>query len=263
VKWFAALMDIHQQKTENERLEAEVCSRTEELQSLVEQKKLLLQEVHHRVKNNLQVMSSLLSMQAKFVNDPKASAALQDSERRVMAISMVYERLYRNDRFEEVDFGDYVTNLTAELFDCMGHEGQGVVSRVDVSRVVLDIDQAIPCGLILNELATNALKYAYPGGVGGEVLIECHETAEGLVRMRVSDQGIGLPPEMASNHGNTLGLKIVGILTKQLQGQLSVGKGPGAVFCVEFRKRGSARATNATASNNAWAYGAVPSASLK
>jgi PAS domain S-box-containing protein len=233
VKWFGTLTDIHDQKTENERLEAVVAVRTEQLTRLLTEKETLLKEVHHRVKNNLQIISSLLRMQADRVRDPAAAAALADSRRRVISMALIHEQLYGNQHMNAIDFGEYALQLVNELISSCSWEGRNISSRVEAASVLLRIDQAIPLGLILNELVTNALKYAYPIGTGGEVRIELK--ARGAdVCLSVSDQGVGLPAGWELKSKGSLGLPIVDMLAKQLGGKLSIDSGKGARFTVKF-----------------------------
>jgi PAS domain S-box-containing protein len=233
VKWFGTVTDIHDQKTENERLETLVQARTEQLRRLLTEKETLLKELHHRVKNNLQIISSLLRMQAQKVSDAAAIAALSDTRQRVISIAMIHEQLYSNQQVNAIDFGEYARVLVNELFRCHVLEGRTISSRIEAGSVLLQIDQAIPCGLILNELVTNALKYAYPAGAAGEVVIALAER-EGMVRLSVTDQGVGLPLGWNLKKSRSLGMPIVDLLAQQLGGELTVGGPPGACFVVRF-----------------------------
>jgi len=232
MKWFGTVTDIHDQKTENERLEAVVEARTGQLTRLLMEKETLLKEVHHRVKNNLQIICSLLRMQAERVRDPAAVSALSDSRRRVMSMALIHERIYGNQQMDAIDFGEYTLMLVNEVFSSCSWEGRKVTSRVEAASVLLRIDQAIPCGLILNELVTNALKYAYPAG-GGEVLIEVRAMDKEIC-LAVSDKGVGLPPGFEMKNRGSLGLPIVDMLAKQLGGKLTLENGPGTHFTVKF-----------------------------
>ncbi len=237
VAWFGTFTDIHAQKTEKERLESEVETRTEQLRRSLREKEVLLQEVHHRVKNNLQVISSLLRMQALSLKDTPASAAFGECQRRVLSMALIYERLYRNDHSERIDFGEYARSLVQELFDSYSHQVGEVSGRINTSGVVLSIDQAIPCGLILNELVTNALKYAYLPDQQGEVLIELKESGANHVQLSVTDHGAGLPQGWDMTQVSSLGLRIVEELATQLDGTLTIRSEHGASFVVEFPKQ--------------------------
>ncbi len=237
IKWFGTCTDIDKQKKDRERLAAEVHARTAQLRRSLIEKDTLLQEVHHRVKNNLQVITSLLRMQASTLRDPAAISALKDSQQRVLSIALLYERLSGNSQLENIDFGEYVKTLVQTLIQSYAVQTGNVVSHCEISSVFLNIDQAIPCGLILNELMTNVLKYAYPNGGSGEVSIELKEIEPGRVRLSVSDHGIGLPAGWDWKISKSLGLPIVDGLTKQLDGTLTIRSEHGTQFILEFPKQ--------------------------
>ena len=196
-------------------------------------KEVLLQEVHHRVKNNLQIISSLLNMHADGLPD-QARQVLDETQRRVRSMALVHERLDSRDRPDEMDFAEYATSLASEIL-AVYHADSGVIRlRFDLEPVTLRIDQAVPCALILNELVTNAVKYAFPDRRAGEILVALHECGESRVCLRVADDGIGFPPGFDRTDCQSLGLRIVDILTYQLNGTLAVGPGPGAEFDLSF-----------------------------
>lgn len=196
-------------------------------------KEVLLQEVHHRVKNNLQIISSLLNMHADGLPEP-AQQALDESQRRVRSMALVHEQLYSRDRPDELDFAEYATSLASEILAAYSVDWGAIRMRFDLEPVTLNIDQAVPCALILNELTTNAVKYAFPDHRTGEIVIALHECGEDRIRLRVCDDGIGLPPDFDRTECRSLGLRIVDILTYQLNGTLDVGSGPGADFQLTF-----------------------------
>ncbi len=236
LRWFGTTTDIHEQKTEKERLEAEVQARTEELRRSLTDVETLLKEVHHRVKNNLQVISSLLSMQSDILDDPIAAAALRESQQRVYSMALIHERLYGSRTLEEVDFGEYAETLIHELFFSYSSGAANVTSHLNLAPVTLKIDQAIPCGLILNELVTNALKYAYPHGRAGEIRVDLSASESGEVTLTVRDFGVGLPASVDWKNSKSLGLPIVDLLSQQIGGTLNVQRSPGAMFTVKFSK---------------------------
>lgn len=209
------------------------------LKRSLNEKMALLQEVHHRVKNNLYIISSLLSMQAHTIEDEVTIAKLHDSERRVLSMAMIHEQLYQHEDMSSVDLAEYVGGLAAQLFSC--YASTGLLSyRLNVTPTSLTIEQSIPCGLILNELITNALKYAYPTGQG-EISICVHAKAD-VITMTVSDQGPGMPSDFDLQRAKSLGMKIISLLTKQLDGRLEIGSPPGASFTVSFTKKPAALA---------------------
>jgi PAS domain S-box-containing protein len=250
--WFGAAIDIDDQKNLSERLEGQVLSRTAELRHSLQllesreddlrrslrEKETLLKEVHHRVKNNLQIISSLLRIQEQSLEDSEASAALKDSQHRVYSMALIHERLYGGQQMDEIDFGEYTRALVNAVFSSYSERAVQIVSRFNTAPVRLNIDQAIPCGLILNELITNAIKYAYPSGQNGEILVELSETEGGRVSLTVSDQGVGLPESFDWNALKSMGLPITDMLAKQIGGALSVRSQAGTAFTLEFTRQG-------------------------
>ncbi len=194
---------------------------------------ILLQEVHHRVKNNLQIISSLLNMQADGL-PVAAQNAFEESQRRVRSMALVHEQLYSRERPDQLDFGEYVTTLTSELFSAYSIHSSSIRLSLDVEPVLLDLDQAMPCGLILNELVTNSLKYAFPETNSGVVTVSLHSHGTGCITLHVADNGIGLPPGFDWRQSQSLGLRIVDILTTQLNGTLDCSTEGGTLFTLRF-----------------------------
>jgi two-component sensor histidine kinase len=199
-------------------------------------KEVLLQEVHHRVKNNLQIISSLLNLEAESFPD-SAQRVLQDSQRRIRSMALVHEQLYGRADPGELDFAGYVRSLTSDLMNVYSGQIERVQLRLELEPVLLGLSQAISCGLILNELVTNALKYAFPGTRTGEVLVELHGSRADTVELRVADNGVGLPPGFDWTQSHSLGLRIVALLTHQLSGTLRDDAGGGTSFTLSFPKR--------------------------
>ena len=194
---------------------------------------ILLQEVHHRVKNNLQIVSSLLHMQADGMPS-EAQNALEQCQRRVRSMALVHEQLYNRERPDRLDFEEYVAGLVDELFASYSIDSRAIQLRLDLEPVQLGIDQAIPCGLILNELVTNALKYAFSARHSGEIGVELHLSGEGKVTLRIADNGVGLTPGFDWRRSESLGLRMANILTAQLGGTLECAAGPGVDFTLQF-----------------------------
>jgi two-component sensor histidine kinase/FixJ family two-component response regulator len=209
--------------------------RTEKaLATAVAAKEVLLKEVHHRVKNNLQIVSSLLYMQTELLSDPATLGVFRTSQQRVQAMAMVHERLYGQEDVERLDFRDYVDGLAHDLFCSYGVDPNLVRLDLQLSPLSLELNQAIPCGLILNELLTNSLKYAFPEGRKGEISIRLTRADDHRVTLQVADNGIGLPPAIDPAQSKSLGLKIIDILTRQLRGTLHRHPAPGASFTLSF-----------------------------
>lgn len=196
------------------------------------EKELLLKEVHHRVKNNLQVIASLLRLQANSFPDTELGAALLESQNRVESMALVHEQLYATRNLREVDLAQHVETLAANLFHCYGEPGR-ISWKAQVQAVPLGIDCAIPVSLILNELISNALKHAFPEGRAGSVRIEGGCDA-GRVYLSVRDDGAGMPEHVDVRKPKSLGLQIVKILTGQLKGEFEIERANGTMFRIAF-----------------------------
>jgi len=197
------------------------------IHSSLRDKETLLKEIHHRIKNNLQIVSALLGLQANALKGRDCRRALEDSQSRVKSIALVHEKLYRSDDLRSIDFSDYLQTLALSMNRTYSLDQRGIVLRVEADPVPLDIDTALPCSLVVNELVTNALKYAFPeGGKGGTVQVSL-KAEEGRLRLAVADDGQGLPPDLDFHHPPTLGLQLVNSLTGQLGAELTVQTRPG------------------------------------
>jgi PAS domain S-box-containing protein len=207
--------------------------REEQLRTALQEKEIMLKEIHHRVKNNLQVISSLLSIQSTYLADPRDAQNFQESRDRIKTMALVHEKLYQSDDLASVDFGPYVERLAANLFRSYAGSGGRVSLRVEVKDVFLDADRAIPCGLIVNELVTNALKYAFPDGRNGNVTVAMHHDDDQYLLI-VSDDGIGMRADFDLAETESLGLQLVNMLSNQLGGKVSMDVSQGTRFTVTF-----------------------------
>ncbi len=198
-----------------ERLEAD------RQRQLAARNETLMREIHHRVKNNLQVILSLLSVQSENVRDPVALAIIAESESRIRSVSLVHEKLYRSDDLGAIDFAEYIDDLCVNLFHSFGHSASGVRLEVKVDGARLDVDSAVPCGLIVNELVSNALKHAFPDGRSGAVTVVMN-TVGNRVELVVRDDGVGWPDALEIDNSKGLGLQLVSLLANQLDGELDV-----------------------------------------
>ena len=220
--------DITERKHAEERIQASLC-----------EKEVLLQEIHHRVKNNLQVISSLVSLQAGSLSDDRVREALGDIGDRIRTISLVHEKLYQTDNLARLDFADYAASLLKHLWHTYGTLAGKVRLTLAMAPVVVPIESAVTCGLILNELAGNALKHAFPNGNSGEVTVGLdRDSATGTLCLWVRDNGVGLPEGLEWREANTLGLRLVRILAGQLRGTVTTGPGAGSEFRVTFIQKG-------------------------
>ena len=205
------------------------------LHSSLREKEALLKEVHHRVKNNLQVIMSLLRLEARRSAQPDTRAVLRDMQDRIRSMALLHESLYRAGTFAVVDLGSYLHQLAHQAFRSLVTTPGLVRLHIDLASVFVEMDQALPCGLLVNELLSNALKHGFPSGASGEVRIELHAIAGGQQwRLRVSDNGVGLPADFEARRGQSLGLQLVSDHVAQIRGRLEVGPQPAAVFTVTF-----------------------------
>jgi two-component sensor histidine kinase len=184
------------------------------------EKDLLLGEIHHRVKNNLQIVHSLLDMQANLTTDERAASALRDSQNRIQSMALIHQTLYQSNDFAKVDFGHFLDTLMVHLQSSYGRRDLRLTSRSDAARLV--IDRAIPCGLIVNELVTNALKHAFPAGRSGNIMVEMRLLGETDVEVSVSDDGVGIPDSLDLDSLSSLGMQLVHVLSEQLHARLSI-----------------------------------------
>lgn len=209
------------------------------LRASLKEKEVLLGEVHHRVKNNLQLITSLLRLEAGRTNEPGTHAVLTEMQGRILSLALLHETLYRSGHLAAVDLDAYLEQLTNQLFRSMA-PAAGVTLRLDLVPITVELDQAIPCGLLVNELVSNSLKHGFPDNRRGEIRVRLQPVSGGAaVRIEVSDDGVGVPADFRASESSTLGLHLVSILTKQLQGTLTMGQGPGAHFSLVFTPKHS------------------------
>ena len=203
--------------------------------SSLQEKEILLKEIHHRVKNNLQIISSILNLQSSFVHDPKILDILQDSRNRIRSMAMIHESLYRTTNFSSINFSNYIQNISSNLLASFRINEALISFSTDLSSVDLILDQAIPCGLMVNELITNTIKYAFPENRKGEIKIKLQEI-ENIIYLTVQDNGIGLPEDFNIENLESLGLQLVVSLTEQLNGNIEIIKSNGTKFLITFEK---------------------------
>ncbi len=206
----------------------------DQMKASLEEKVVLLQEIHHRVKNNLQVISSLLYLQSEKIKDPQVLEILRDSQNRVKSMALIHEKLYQSPDLSKVDLAEYLRNLTSYLFRSYTALANAIQFEVEADNIFLGIDVAAPCGLIINELVSNALKHAFPKGQGGVIRIGLHKEAEHLFRLTVCDTGIGFPADLDFTNTNSLGLQLVNTLVNQLDGSIELKRQPGTEFKIIF-----------------------------
>lgn len=208
----------------------------EQLKISLQEKELLLKEIHHRVKNNMQVISSLLRLQSRHIEDPKAYEMFMESHARVRSMALVHENLYKSDDLGKIDFSDYIKPLANGLYRLYGQDPQKVKLIMDVQHVSLSIDLAIPCGLIVNELVSNALKYGFPKEFkqSGWIKIVLR-MKEKNIHLQVEDNGIGIPGSLDIKQTDSLGMHLVHMLVEdQLKGSVELKRGNSTCFSVQF-----------------------------
>lgn len=202
----------------------------DQLKSSLKEKESLLKEIHHRVKNNLQIVVSLLNMQARYVTDQQMLDVIRESQSRVRMMALVHERLYRSGDLSHIDMEEYIQFLTSNLFKFYGFPQSQVTRSVHASGVILDINTAIPLGLICNELISNSLKYAFPDGRKGEISVAALSRPDSSMVVTVRDNGLGMPEGMDWQNADSLGLKLVNLFTDQLNGQISMRQDGGTIW---------------------------------
>jgi two-component sensor histidine kinase/putative methionine-R-sulfoxide reductase with GAF domain len=215
----------------------------QQLRAALQEKEVLLKEIHHRVKNNLQVVSSLLKLQSQYCDDPQTLDAFRESQNRVKSMALVHERLYRSSDMARIDFGDYIRSLARDLFRSYNAHVSGITLEVEAVDGVLDIDRATPCGLITNEIISNALKHAFPDGQAGQISVGL-ERSEDVFTLSVKDNGVGFAQDLDFTKTDSLGLKLIHTLVRQLKGTLEVHRHSGTEFEIRFpaHNQGKARA---------------------
>lgn len=209
-------------------------STEERLRAALREKELLLEEVHHRVKNNLQVITSLLGLQARSIKDPATRSKFEESRYRIQAMAILHEILDESSSLAEINFADYLRRLVKHLIKSYGAGGR-VRTQSDLDPMICHRDVALPCGLIVNEVLSNAFKYAFPGGKSGEVRVELRRDTSGTIQLLIADNGIGLPREWNWDTSQSLGLRLVRTLARQIEADVQVTSGDGTVFSIAFR----------------------------
>ena len=229
----------------NEQLQQEVTERkqTESLiQASLLEKETLLKEIHHRVKNNLQIISSLLRLQSRQIKDQWTLELFKESQNRVQAMALIHEKLYQSSNLAHIDFQEYITTLVEHLCRSYDIHQPAITIKINVEPVPLPIDTAIPCGLIINELVSNSLKYAFPGNQGGEICVNlqfgvspCNAPVDKeRFILTISDNGIGLPEDLDFRNTGSLGLQLVCRLAKQIGVSLELNRSQGTEFKFAF-----------------------------
>ncbi|MFZ3383083.1 MAG: histidine kinase dimerization/phosphoacceptor domain -containing protein [Candidatus Methanoperedens sp.] len=208
----------------------------EQIRASLKEKEMLLKEIHHRVKNNLQIVSSLLDHQTQFIKDKNVIEIFTESQNRIASMALVHEKLYQSKDLARIDLSDYLSDLVANLFQSYVKNSGKIKLNMNIENIQLDIDLAIPCGLIINELVTNSLKYAFPAGRVGEITIQFRKTTENTHEFVIRDNGIGISPDLDFRKTGSLGLHLVTILAEnQLHGEINLNRNEGTEFTIKFK----------------------------
>lgn len=208
----------------------------QELLNSLKEKEILLREVHHRVKNNLQVISSLITLQSEHIHDRASLELMEECQNRIKAMALVHQELYRTKDFSSLDFSGYVTGLAQSLYESYADDRERISLDIEVENINLDLDQALPCGMIINELVSNSLKHAFPDSRNGTIRVQVRKSGRHGVIVSVSDNGAGLPEGLDPRGTETLGLQLVCLFAEQLRGSIEVEREHGTTFRVSFQR---------------------------
>jgi len=212
-----------------ERVKAE-----EALRASLKEKEVLLREIHHRVKNDMQVISSLLNLQGAQIADPAVKEVFRESQLRIRSMALVHERLYGSGDLSRIDFAEYLRKLSVHLGQAFAVAAGRIEARFDLEEISLDINSAIPCGLIATELISNAMKHAFPEDRRGTIVVALKRADDGRIRLTIADDGVGFPPEIDFRKTESLGMQIVTMLSHQIEGEVELAGGSGTKFSVTF-----------------------------
>jgi PAS domain S-box-containing protein len=205
------------------------------IKSSLNDKKILLQEIHHRVKNNMQIISSLLNLQTKYLDDEEAINVLKESQNRVRSMAIIHENLYQSKDLMHINCVDYIQSLVFNLFYAYNIEKTQIKPILKIEDISLNIETAVPCGLIISELISNSLKYAFPKGMNGEIVVSLKSGKE-YYQLCISDNGIGLPDDINFNSIRTLGLLLVNSLIEQIDGKITIHRENGTRYNIIFKE---------------------------
>lgn len=216
----------------------ERCRAEKMIKASLEEKEVLLQEIHHRVKNNLAVISSLLKLQSDKVRDKRYREMFHESMNRIKSMALIHEKLYRTEDLARINFSDYLNDMVDSMYTSYGLNPARVSLKKDINKVTLGVDASIPCGLIVNELLSNSLKYAFPDDRKGEIRIALHANNKSEVELIIGDNGVGIPEGLDFRTADSLGMNLVTSLVRQLHGEIELHGAEGAEFGITFRRRG-------------------------
>jgi PAS domain S-box-containing protein len=206
------------------------------IQAALREKEVLLKEIHHRVKNNMQVISSLLQLQAQYIEDEPTLALFEESQTRIHSMALIHEQLYQSEHLDRIDLPPYVQNLVANLYQSFGCGNTAIQFNLNLDPIYLNIETAIPCGLIINELVSNSLKYAFRQSLVGEINIDFHKINFQEFQLIIQDNGSGFPPGFDVENADTLGLRLVRMLAYQLEATIAIDSQCGTCYNIIFKE---------------------------
>ena len=208
----------------------------EQIKASLEEKEVLLREIHHRVKNNLQVISSLLDLQSRYISDEQSNNIFKESQSRIKSMAFVHEKLYQSKDLARINLAEYIRDLATNLFHSYGVSSTAIKLKITADDTLLDINTAVPLGLIINELVSNSLKHGFPKGGEGKINIELRSDNNGKFTLTVSDNGVGFSKDLDFQNTNSLGLRLVRTLTNQLKGNIEIRSNGGTEFKIIFEE---------------------------
>ncbi len=228
-----ALYKHEARKNRSQLLEQKALNKS--LEKAINEKDALLREIHHRVKNNLQIIISLLSLQSKYFNDERIHGFFKDYVNQVKSMAMIHEKMYQSQDLSSIDFNNYLHGLVSQLSSSYKKDPK-INVYIDSQDISLNVETAIPCGLIINELLTNSLKHAFPYSRKGEIRLELSSCVENKFTIRISDNGVGIPENIQFPDKGSFGFRMVDSLVKQIGGTLELNKEEGTCFTIEFEE---------------------------
>ena len=206
------------------------------IKNSLKEKEVLLREIHHRVNNNMQIISSLLNIQSSYIDNKKAREIFQESQNRIRSMSMVHERLYQSKDLARINMMEYVKSITSGILVSFKKDPDLIKLKINFENIWLNMDTVIPCGLIITELVTNSLKYAFPDDMSGEINIDLNPLGKDEFLLCVGDNGIGISQDIKFEEIKTLGLLLINSLVKQLDGTISLDRSHGTLFKIKFKE---------------------------
>ena len=221
---------MHEDITERKRAENQI-------KASLKEKEVLLREIHHRVKNNLQIISSLLNLESRYIKDEQTLEVFKEIQNRIRSMALIHEKLYQSKDLARIDFAGYIRSLVADLFRSYKANSHLITLKTNIDDVLLGIDTAISCGLIINELVSNSLKYAFPEGRQGAIHVDFHLGEEGKFTLIVGDNSVGFPKDLDFRNTESLGLRLTCTLVDQLEGTIELDRSGGTEFKVTFTQK--------------------------